>query len=126
MFHLAIELTSSVEIFTWLTLSIYVLFATPDYRARTLFYDGSRPRAKMTARIVGALDWLSRFEMKAWEPDRLKGGHAIVVVRRDGTRATGIRAVAMIARCVPLLFPLWLPLAIIASFTKRGDMTVRG
>jgi uncharacterized membrane protein YphA (DoxX/SURF4 family) len=126
MFHLTIEVTSSVEIFTWLTLSIYALFATPDYHARTLFYDGRRARGKITARIVSVLDWLSRFEIKAWGPDALKGGHAIVVVRRDGTRATGVRAIAMLARTIPIFFPLWLPLAIVASFTKRGDMTERG
>jgi hypothetical protein len=44
-----------------------------------------------------------------------------VIVRRDGSRATGIRALAMVARCVPLLFPLWAPLALLASFTKGGE-----
>jgi hypothetical protein len=27
----------------------------------------------------------------------------------------------MVARCTPLLFPLWAPLAFAASFTERGD-----
>jgi len=27
----------------------------------------------------------------------------------------------MVARCVPLLFPLWAPLALAASFTRGGD-----
>ncbi len=125
MFHLTIEVTSRVEIFTLLTLAIYVLFATPDYRARKFFYDRSRPMAKITARVVTLLDWLSRFEIKAWEPDALRTGHSIVIVRRDGSKATGIRALAMIARCVPALFPLWLPLAIVASFTRGGDASAR-
>jgi hypothetical protein len=46
-------------------------------------------------------------------------------VRRDGTTATGIRGVAMLARCLPALFPLWAPLALVASFTKRGDLAPR-
>lgn len=124
MFHLTIEVTSKVEIFTWLSLTIYALFATPDYRARKLFFDGSRPTAKLVARAVTLLDWLSRFEIKSWKADGV-GGHSIVIVRRDGTKATGIRALAMIARCVPLLFPLWLPLAVVASFTKGGDANAR-
>src|SRR5262249_7914944 len=37
MFHLTIEVTSKVEIFTWLTLAIYALFVTPDVNARKLF-----------------------------------------------------------------------------------------
>jgi hypothetical protein len=45
------------------------------------------------------------------------GGHGLVVVDRDGSRATGLRAVALVARCTPLLFPLWAPLALAASLT---------
>jgi Vitamin K-dependent gamma-carboxylase len=124
-FHLTIELTSNVELFTLLSLTIYVLFATPDFRARKLHYDPSRRRGKILARLVGALDWLARFEIRAWEPDGLRKGHTLVIVRRDGTRATGIRALAMVARCVPLLFPLWLPLALVASFTRGGGTSAR-
>jgi hypothetical protein len=120
-FHLTIELTSQVETFTWLTLAMFALFATPDVGARKLFFDPSRPKGVVLAGLVASLDWLGRFDVRGWEPDRLKTGHVIVVVRRDGSRATGIRAVAMVARCVPLLFPLWAPLALVASFTKGGE-----
>ena len=125
MFHLTIEATSKVEIFTWLTLAMYALFATPDVRARKLFFDPSRARGRTIARAVRLLDWLARFDVKAWAPDDLKQGHSIVVVRRDGTRATGIRALAMCARTLPLLFPLWAPLAFVASFTKGGDASAQ-
>jgi hypothetical protein len=74
---------------------------------------------------VPALDWFARFEVEPWEPDDQRG-HSIVVVRRDGDPATGIRAFAMITRCIPLLFPLWGPIALLASFTRRGDLTTRG
>jgi vitamin K-dependent gamma-carboxylase-like protein len=120
-FHLLIEATSRVEGFTWLTLAVYVLFSTPDVRARRLFYDSSRLRGRLLARLVSLLDWLARFEVKAWAPDAVKKGHTVVVVRRDGTRATGLGALAMIARTTPLLFPLWGPLAFLASFTKGGE-----
>jgi hypothetical protein len=120
-FHLVIEVTSQVETFTWVTLAMYALFATPDVEARQLLFDTSRPKGVALARLVRALDWLRRFEVRGWAPDALREGHTIVVVRRDGTRATGIRAVAMVARCVPLLFPLWVPLALAASFTRGGD-----
>jgi hypothetical protein len=120
-FHLVIEATSRVEGFTWLTLATYALFATPDVRARKLFYDSSRLRGRTAARLVSLLDWLARFEVRAWAPDDVRKGHAVVIVRRDGTHATGLGALAMIARATPLLFPLWGPLAFIASFTKGGE-----
>jgi hypothetical protein len=72
---------------------------------------------------VRLLDWLARFELRAWEPDALKKGHAVVIVRRDRTRVTGVRALAMAARCLPALFVLWVPLALIASFTRHGEIS---
>ena len=124
-FHFVIEATSRVEGFTWLTLAVYALFVTPDVRARKLFFDGSRPRGRVLSRLVGWLDWFSRFEIRPWAADGVRRGHSIVVVRRDGSHATGVRALAMVARCVPLLFPLWALLALAASFTKGGDANVR-
>ena len=55
--------------------------------------------------------------------DRIKayGGRAKRGVLLTGARATGVRALAMVARCVPILFPLWAPLALIASFTRHGE-----
>ena len=126
MFHLTIEVTSRVEIFTWLSLAILCLFTTPDYKARKLFYDPTRARGRILAKLVAGLDWLARFDVRPWEPDALKKGHSLVIVRRDGSRATGVRAVAMVARCVPLLFPLWAPIALVASFTKGGEASARG
>lgn len=124
-FHVIIQATSSVETFSVLALSLYGVFVTPDVRERTLRYDPSRIAGKLAGNIVPMLDWFARFRVEPWEPDGQRG-HSVVVVRRDGGRATGVRAVAMIARCVPLLFPLWAPIALLASFTRRGDLTTGG
>jgi hypothetical protein len=112
MFHLTIEVTSRVEIFTWLTLAVYVLFATPDVRARTLVgnADGAVVRA------VRALDWLDRFAFEA--------GPSLTVVERDGSRSTGLRAAVGIARAIPLLFPLWFPLAVVERVARRAPKAV--
>jgi hypothetical protein len=123
-FHVMIQLTSKVEIFSILALTMYGVFVTPDYRARTIYFDPSRFFGKL-ASVVPALDWFGRFQVAPWEPDRHRG-HSVVVVRRDGERATGVRAFAMITRCLPLLFPIWAPVAFFASFTKRGDFTTSG
>jgi hypothetical protein len=124
-FHLVIEISSRVEGFSWLTLALYALFSTPDLRARKLYYDPDRWRSRAIARGVAWLDWLGRFEVKAWAPDSLRKGHSLVVVRRDGTRATGLGAVTMLTRCIPSLFPFWAPLALAASFTRSGDAGAR-
>jgi hypothetical protein len=123
-FHVIIQITSQVETFSILALALYGVFVTPDYRARTIRFDPSRVWGQL-ARVVPALDWFGRFKVEPWEPDSQRG-HSVVVVRRDGGRATGIRAFAMMTRCLPLLFPLWAPVAFLASFTKGGDLTTRG
>jgi len=123
-FHLVIQVTSNVETFTLLTLAMYGVFVTPDYRARKLHFDPSRFWGKLTGIVVPALDWFGRFDVEPWEPDDQRG-HSVVVVRRDGERTTGVRAFAVLTRCLPLLFPLWALVALLASFTRRGDLTTR-
>jgi hypothetical protein len=124
-FHLTIQATSKVETFSILALAMYGVFVTPDFRSRTLRYDPSRVTGKLAGIFVPLLDWFARFQVEPWEPDDQRG-HSIVVVRRDGELATGVRAFAMMTRCLPLLFPLWAPVALLASFTKRGDLTTGG
>ena len=124
-FHVAIQATSKVETFSILALSLYGVFVTPDYRARKLRFDPSRFTGKLAGTLVPALDWFGRFEVMPWEPDDQRG-HSVVLIRRDGERATGVRAFAMLTRCLPLLFPLWAPVALLASFTRRGDLTTGG
>jgi len=121
-FHIVIQLVTHVEVFSVLTIAIYGIFATPDYHARTLRFDPSRFWGKTAGVLVPLFDWLGRFEVKPWEPDD-KRGHSVVVIRRDGGRVTGVRAFASIARCIPLLFPFWAPIALVASFTSKGDLT---
>jgi hypothetical protein len=123
-FHLVIQITSNVETFSLLAVALYGVFVTPDYRERKLRFDPSRFWGRFAA-VVPLFDWFARFEVQPWEPDD-QPGHSIVVIRRDGDRATGIRAFAMMTRCLPILFPLWAPVALLASFTRRGDLTTRG
>jgi hypothetical protein len=119
LFHLTIELTSDVETFTWLTLTMYGLFVVPDVHGRTLFFDPSRTSAVAGARMLAWLDWLARFEVRALDS---RGPHsrAIVAVHRDGSLATGLSALTLVARCIPILFPLWAPLALLARLTTKA------
>lgn len=120
-FHLTIEITSKVELFTWLTLAIYALFATPDHRARKLIYDATRARGRAIARVVTVLDWLSRFELAPAEADAMPDGAAVVVIDRDGTRSTKGAALTALSRALPLLFVAWPILALLMPSAGRAS-----
>ncbi|MGH7327244.1 MAG: HTTM domain-containing protein, partial [Polyangiaceae bacterium] len=116
LFHLTIESTSSVELFTWVTLVAYAFFVTMDARARKFEADGSTKLGRFLVRGMRGLDWLSRFDSRTWRPDDVGSKHVVVVTRRDGKRVTGIHAWVAVAEATPILFPMWAPLALIASF----------
>lgn len=126
MFHLGIEITAHVELFSYLMWSSYVLFVRPECRERVLCYRADLAAARGVARAVRALDWLARFRVEAETEegaDRQRAKDAIGmgfwVVDRDATEATGLRGISRIARALPLLFPLWLPLHVTALLTRR-------
>jgi len=122
LFHGLIQLTSRVEIFSILAIAMYAVFVTGDVRARAFRYDPTNLFARSLAVVVRATDWFARFDVKPWEPDGLAQSHSVVVVRRDGSRATRLAAFAMVARAIPLFFIAWGPLAFATSFTKGGDV----
>jgi hypothetical protein len=119
MFHLTIEVTSKVQVFTWLTLAIYALFATPDVGARIVRFHEGDPRGRRAARGVRALDWLDRFTFSS-SASPLPSGCALEIVDREGHAHVGFGAFVALARCVPLLFPLWGPLALVRAFGRKS------
>ena len=109
-------------------LACYLLSAAPLYLGFLWALVDRRNQAwhdKIAGTVVPFIDWLGRFDVKPWEPDD-QPGHSLVVIRRDGTPVTGVRAFAMLTRCLPLLFAIWAPIALFASFTRQGDLTTRG
>jgi len=121
MFHVTIEITSKVELFGWLSITIYALFAVPQVRERSLFYDPARGLEAALARFVGWFDWLARFDVRPH--DAARGGPSFAVIDRDGSSATGLAGFARIARATPVLFPLSVPLFVLAKLVARRDDT---
>jgi Vitamin K-dependent gamma-carboxylase len=121
MFHITIELTSKVELFGWLSLTIYALFAVPTTRERVFLYDPGRPAGRRLARLVRVLDWLARFDVR--QETRGLFGCAFAVIDRKGRMTTGLLGTAQITRAIPVLFPLSLPLLAAGRLTARGKDT---
>lgn len=117
VFHLGIQASARVDLFSWLMLSSYMLFVTPELRERRVQYDPSDARARAIASLVAALDWFRRFAREA-VPGASARGKSLRVFDRDGGERTGLDLVVTLFRALPLLFPLWLPLWILARFRR--------
>jgi hypothetical protein len=122
-FHVLIFAIAGAGISSGVTLAMYGVFATPDFRARKLHFDPTRLRGRLAGALVPAFDWLQRFEVRPWEPDG-QPGHSIVIEERNGERRTGLRAFATIVRTLPLLFPFWAPVAWLATFERQRTHSV--
>ena len=93
IFHVTIEASASVQVFSFLGLAVLLIWAVPSTRDRVVRID---PRAPF-ARVVRALDWLARFRVEPAPP-----GSALEVVDRDGTTIRGGPAVAFTLSRLPL------------------------
>jgi HTTM domain len=120
MFHITIEITSKVELFGWLSITTYALFAIPRVRERSLVFDPESSHASALARLVRSLDWLARFEVRPQHAGN--DSPTFAVIDRDGSSASGLLGIARIARATPVLFPLSVPLLLLAKLVaRRGD-----
>jgi hypothetical protein len=120
-FHLTIEATSQVEGFTWLTLAMLGLFATPDARARRIVLGPeATPIVRRLVTAISRLDVLARFRIEPTsDPVSAEASPwSLTVVDREGRGRTRLGAVAAIARAVPIFFPLWIPLATLARVAR--------
>lgn len=95
VFHTSIELTASVQTFSYSALAALLLWVTPVERARTL--TGSTRLSS----IVRRLDWLGRFQLEA--PAEPSAGTTLI--DRDGTIRRGRDAELTALSRLPLLFP---------------------
>ena len=66
-FHVAIELSAEVQVFSFLAIAALVIWAVPSTRDRVLLLDPDSPAQRRFATVVGGLDWLARFRIE-WEP----------------------------------------------------------
>lgn len=76
-FHVAIEITARVQVFSWAALAALVIWVTPTVGRRNL----TVPAGDRLAAAVRSLDWFGRFEIAQTD------GNAVRVVEHDAGRS---------------------------------------
>ncbi len=83
-FHLAIELTADVELFSWLAMATLLIWVTPTGRRRTLVAPAR------WATVVRAADWTGRFRVTAGDTWCLDEGPGTVKRGEEARLRTGV------------------------------------
>jgi uncharacterized membrane protein YphA (DoxX/SURF4 family) len=95
-FHLGIQGSAAVQVFSYLAIAVLVIWAVPSTRDRVLRIDPTAARQRRLAWLVRRLDWLARFRVEA-----AASGSRLEVVDRDGTSVRGAPAVALTLSRLP-------------------------
>lgn len=103
-FHVAIQLSARVEVFSYLAISALVIWAVPATRDRVLTIDPLLTSHRRFAGAVRVLDWLARFRI-----DRVPESGSLHLIDRNGRTRTGGAAARFVASRLPLTAWVALP-----------------
>jgi Vitamin K-dependent gamma-carboxylase len=104
-FHLSIQASADVEVFSYLGIAALVIWAVPTTRDRVVLLDLAIPAHRRLADVIKSLDWLARFRIDPSEgPGRLR------VVDRDGSTYDGPAALVLVFSRLPLTAWFALPI----------------
>jgi Vitamin K-dependent gamma-carboxylase len=112
-FHLGIEMSAPVQVFSYLGIAVLVIWAVPSTRDRVLRIDPAAGRQRRLGAVVRGLDWLARFRVEPAPP-----GSGLEVVDRNGTAVRGAPAVALALSRLPLT--AWFALPALLLPAVRG------
>jgi hypothetical protein len=119
-FHVAIELSASVQVFSYLAIAALVIWAVPSTRDRVLRIDVTASRQRRFGATVRALDWLARFRVEPAPP-----GSRLEVLDRDHTSVCGAPAIAFALSRLPLTAWFALPVLLLPAVHRaRRERTV--
>jgi uncharacterized membrane protein YphA (DoxX/SURF4 family) len=113
VFHLSIEMSASVQVFSYLAIAVLVIWAVPITRDRVLRIDPAIPRHRRLGEVVRRLDWLARFRVEPAQP-----GTRLEVVDRDGTTILGGAAVVLTLSRLPLTAWFALPALLLPAVRR--------
>jgi uncharacterized membrane protein YphA (DoxX/SURF4 family) len=112
-FHLGIQGSASVQVFSYLAIAVLVIWAVPSTRDRVLRIDPTAGRQRRLGALVRTLDWLARFRVERGPP-----GSRLEVVDRDGTAIGGAPAVAFALSRLPLTAWFTLPALLLPAVRR--------
>ena len=104
IFHLSIQASANVQIFSALGIAVLVIWAVPSTRDRAVYVD------ERWLGFVRALDWLARF--------RVERGSRFELVDRDGTVLRGRPALVYLLSRLPLTAWFALPVLLLPSVRR--------
>jgi hypothetical protein len=114
-FHVAIELSAEVQVFSFLAIAVLVIWSVPSTRDRLLVLDPGSSSHRRFATVVGALDWLARFRIE-WGTN----GAPMVLNERDGRALEGGWAVWRVLSRLPLTAWFTLPVQLLPGARHRA------
>jgi Vitamin K-dependent gamma-carboxylase len=113
VFHLSIEVSASVQVFSYLGIAVLVIWAVPSTRDRVVRFDPAATGQRRLAAAVRRLDWLARFRVEA-----APAGSRLEVVDRDGTLVRGRPAAALALSRLPLTAWFVLPALLLPAVRR--------
>jgi len=119
-FHAIIEISLSVQIFSYLAIGGLLIWTTPVVRDRVLVYDPANPRAARSMRWIERLDWLARFRIEAASSPVAE---SLRLVDRDGREYQGRRAFRRALLVCPLTFVFMAPLVLRDNLRSPAKVT---
>jgi hypothetical protein len=117
VFHVSIETSASVQVFSVLGIAVLLVWAVPSTRDRVIRIDPASASQRRLGALVRWLDWLGRFRVEpAGADSRLE------VVDRNRTVLRGGAAACLILSRLPLTAWFALPTLLLPSFrrARRG------
>jgi hypothetical protein len=112
-FHVAIEGSASVQVFSYLAIAVLVIWAVPSTRDRVLRIDATARGQRRLGALVRGLDWLGRFRIEPARP-----GSMLEVVDRDGATIRGTPGVAFALSRLPVTAWFALPALLLPAVRR--------
>jgi len=116
VFHLTIEASASVQVFSLLGVAVLVVWAVPSTRDRVIRIDLSAPGQRRLGAVVRGLDWLARFRVEPALP-----GSPLEIVDRDGTTLNGGPARALVFSRLPVTAWFALPALLLPAVRRARE-----
>jgi hypothetical protein len=109
-FHVGIQGSASVQVFSFLGIAVLAIWAVPSTRDRVLRMDPADAGQRRFGALVRRLDWLARFRVETAPP-----GARLEVVDWDGSTIRGAAAVVFALSRLPLTAWFALPLLLLPA-----------